>query len=72
VQAEVVGVGLSPDDALHDAFAKAVIQVVGAEVNAKTVVESDVLVQGRVLVFSDGFVKDYKDLGCRQHGPVGT
>ncbi|MCY2990030.1 MAG: hypothetical protein NTY19_19475, partial [Planctomycetota bacterium] len=39
---------------------------VGAEVNAKTLVENDELVQDRVLVFSDGFVKDYKDLGCRQ------
>jgi formylglycine-generating enzyme required for sulfatase activity len=66
VQAEAVGIGLSPDDALNDAFAKAIIQAVGAEVSAKTVIESDELVQDRVLVFSDGFVRDYKDFGCRQ------
>ena len=66
VAVEVVGVGLSPDDALIDAFAKAIIQVVGAEISAKTVIEADELVQDRVLVFSDGFVKDYRDLGCRQ------
>lgn len=66
VQAETVGIGLSPDDALNDAFAKAIFQAVGAEVSAKTVVESDELVQDRVLVFSDGFVRDYKDFGCRQ------
>jgi len=66
VAIEAVGVGLSPEDALNDAFAKAIIQVVGAEVNAKTLVANDELVQDRVLVFSDGFVQDYKDLGCRQ------
>jgi hypothetical protein len=66
VAIEAVEVGLSPEDALNDAFAKAVVQVVGAEVNAKTVLENDELVQDRVLVFSDGFVHDYKDLGCRQ------
>lgn len=66
VPAEAEGIGLSPDDALHDAFARAIAHAVGAEVSARTVIENDELVQDRVLVFSDGFVKDYKDLGCRQ------
>jgi hypothetical protein len=44
--------------------------VVGAEVNARTVVQSGVLVQDRVLVFSDAVAKTWSNnrasSGCHQ------
>jgi hypothetical protein len=66
VTLEIVGVGLSPEEALNDAFRNAVQKVVGSMIDSTTVVENDVLAQDRVLVFSDGFVRDYEDLGSRR------
>lgn len=50
------GVGLTPDEALKDAFRAAVRQVVGEVVDAETLVRNDEVVKDQVLTYSDGFV----------------
>jgi hypothetical protein len=63
---EVEGNGLTPDGALQNAFMHAVHDAIGARVKSKTVVEGDELVEDIVLVFSDGFISDYKRISTRQ------
>jgi hypothetical protein len=53
------GAGLTPADALKDAFREAVRQVVGAVVDAETLVENDELIKDEVLTYSDGFITSY-------------
>ena len=53
------GWGDNEEQALRDAFRNAIRQVLGAIVNAKTVVENDRLVLDRIVTFSDGFIEHY-------------
>ncbi len=54
------GVGLTVDDARKDAFRSAVRQVVGAMIDAETLVKNDQIVADEVLTFSAGMVKGFK------------
>jgi hypothetical protein len=65
VVVEVEASGLTPADALRNAFLAAVHRANGARVTGRTVVENDAVVEDTVLVFSDGFVADYKKLSSR-------
>ena len=56
------GVGATPDDALKDAFRNAVRQVVGAVVDGETLVKNDEIIKDKVLTYSDGFIKSYKEV----------
>ena len=56
------GVGLDAKKALNDAFRSAVRQVVGAVVDAKTVIKHDEVIEDKILTYSDGFVKTYEKL----------
>ena len=61
---EVVGegVGTSADQALKDAFRNAVRQVVGAYVDAETLVKNDELVEDKILTYSNGFIKTFSEV----------
>jgi len=61
---EVVGegVGASADLALKDAFRNAVRQVVGAYVDAETLVKNDELVEDKILTYSNGFIKTFSEI----------
>ena len=61
---EVVGegVGASADLALKDAFRNAVRQVVGAYVDAETLVKNDELVEDKILTYSNGFIKTFSEV----------
>ena len=61
---EVVGegVGTSADLALKDAFRNAVRQVVGAYVDAETLVKNDELVEDKILTYSNGFIKTFSEV----------
>jgi len=61
---EVVGegVGASSDLALKDAFRNAVRQVVGAYVDAETLVKNDELVEDKILTYSNGFIKTFSEI----------
>jgi hypothetical protein len=56
------GVGANQDEALKDAFRTAVRQVVGAVVDAETVVKNDEVIDDKVLTYSDGFIKKYDEV----------
>src|SRR5258708_5040066 len=56
------GVGTSADEALKDAFLNAVRQVVGAVVDADTLLKNDEVVDDKVLTYSDGFIKKYDEI----------
>ena len=60
---DVEGVGATAEEALKDCFRKAVAVVVESIVDAETQVENDRLVLDRVLMFTDGFVDSYEELG---------
>ena len=64
------GAGATPDEALKDAFRNAVRQVVGAVVDAETLVNNDEIISDQVLTYSDGFIKAYEELTGSQE-PVG-
>jgi hypothetical protein len=66
IEVEARGVGLTPTEALQNAFKHAVTQAVGSRVKSKTAVADDVLVEDTVLVFSDGFVSRYETVEARQ------
>lgn len=68
VAVDVEGVGLTPTEALQNAFQQAVVQAVGARVKSNTTVKSDILVQDELLVFSDGFVAAYESVSERRDG----
>lgn len=53
------GTGTTPDEALKEAFRDAVRQVVGAVVDADTLIKNDQIISDKVLVYSDGFIKTY-------------
>lgn len=60
------GVGASADEALKDAFRAAVRQVVGAVVDAETLIKNDQIISDKVLTYSDGFVVKYDELSKKQ------
>ena len=60
------GVGLDTDRALKHALSQAVRQVVGAYIDAETLVKNDQLVYDKVLTYSRGFVSDYKTIAERK------
>lgn len=56
------GAGATPDEALKDAFRNAVRQVVGAVVDAETLVKNDEVIVDKVLTYSNGFIEMYDDV----------
>lgn len=62
------GVGANEDEALKDAFRVAVRQVVGAVVDAETLVKNDDVVKDQVLTYSDGFIKEQKVISTKKDG----
>lgn len=56
------GVGATAEEALKDAYRNAVRQVVGAVVDAETLIENDELIEETILTYSDGFINDYEEL----------
>ena len=56
------GVGLDPDKALKNALMNAVQQVVGAIVDAETLIKNDDIVKDQILTYSDGFVETSQKL----------
>jgi hypothetical protein len=62
------GVGTTEDEALKDAFRAAVRQVVGAVVDAETLVKNDDVVKDQVLTYSDGFISKQTILSTKKDG----
>jgi hypothetical protein len=65
VATEVViseGIGKTAEEALKDAFRGAVRQVVGAVVDAETLVKNDEIISDKVLTYSDGLIESYREL----------
>lgn len=62
------GVGASPDEALRDALRAAVNQVVGTVVDAETLVRNDQLIEDKILMYSNAFVKQYERISERDQG----
>ena len=58
----VEGTGDSSANAIKDAFRNAVRQVVGALVDAETLVKNDELVEDKILTYSNGFIKTYAEI----------
>jgi len=57
------GAGLTPREALDDAFRRAVQSVMTTLVDSHTLEKNDKLISDRVLTRSEGFVVGYKELG---------
>lgn len=64
------GVGATANDALKDAFRNAVRQVVGAVVDAETLVKNDELISDKVLTYSRGFIKTYKEISTENNNGI--
>lgn len=62
------GVGLTPEEALKDAFRSAVRQVVGEVVDAETLVKDDQLVKDQVLTYSDAYIPKHTKISERNEG----
>lgn len=62
----VEGAGLTSEDAIKDAFRSAVRQVVGAVVDAETVVKNDEIISEKILTYSDGIIKTYEEISKKQ------
>ena len=56
------GVGATADEAIKDAYRNAVREVVGAVVDADTLVKNDEVIDDKVLTYSDGFIKSYEEV----------
>lgn len=63
----VEGVGANGDEALKDAFRNAVRQVVGAVVDAETLIKNDELISDKVLTYSGGCVKKYDEISKKEN-----
>ena len=59
------GAGLTKKTALEDAYRNAVQQVVGAYVDAETLVKNDKLLKDRILATSNGFIVDSKEISSQ-------
>jgi len=62
VQVIAEGVGASSDEAIKDAFRNAVRQVVGAVVDAETLIKDDQVIDDKVLTYSDGLITKYEEV----------
>lgn len=62
------GVGETPDSARQNAFSNAIEQVVGALVEAETIVKNDRMVRDQVLTYSRGYVEDFEVIGTWEEG----
>ncbi len=62
----VIGYGNSKDEALKSAFQNAVEQEVGVLVDTKTVIRNNKLIKNKILTYSNGFIKDYKEVSSKQ------
>ena len=62
------GVGADVDSAKSDAYRQAVRQVVGAFVDASTMVENDKLIEDQVITLSSGFVEKAEPIGESKSG----
>ena len=62
----VTGYGNSKDKALKSAFQNAVEQEVGVLVDTKTVIRNNKLIKNKILTYSNGFIKDYKEVSAKQ------
>jgi len=62
----VTGYGTSKDEALRSAFQNAVEQEVGVLVDTKTVIRNNKLIKNDILTYSNGFIKDYKEISSSQ------
>lgn len=60
------GSGVTADEALKDSFRNAVRQVVGAVVDAETLVKDDEVITDKVLTYSDGMIKTYEVVSKKQ------
>jgi hypothetical protein len=60
------GVGTTADEALKDAFRNAVRQVVGADVDAETLLKNDEVISDKVLTYSNGFINKYDEISKNQ------
>lgn len=56
------GIGTTADEAVKDAFRNAIRQCVGALVDAETLVKNDKIITDKIITYSNGFVKSYKEL----------
>lgn len=56
------GMGMTADEALKDAFRNAVRQVVGAVIDANTLIENDEIVEDKILTYSGGFINKYTEV----------
>ena len=56
------GIGTTPDEVLKDAFRNAVRQVVGAVVDAETLIKDDQVIDDKVLTYSEGFIKTFEEV----------
>jgi len=62
----VTGYGNSKDEALKSAFQNAVEQEIGVLVDSKTVIKNNKLIKNNILTYSNGFIKDYKEVSAKQ------
>jgi hypothetical protein len=60
------GIGMTAEEALKDAFRNAVRQVVGAVVDAETLVKNDEIISDQILTCSDGLIQSYQELSSRE------
>ncbi|MBX9579359.1 MAG: hypothetical protein K2X87_03545 [Gemmataceae bacterium] len=60
------GAGRTAEEATKDALRNAVRQVVGAVVDAETVVKNDEVITDQVLTYSDGLVNTYTELSRKE------
>lgn len=60
------GVGTTADEALKDAFRNAVRQVVGALVDAETLVKNDEIISDKVLTYSAGYITKYDEISNKK------
>ena len=65
VEVVASGTGLTKKTALEDAYRHAVQQVMGAYVDAETLVKNDKLVKDKILATSNGFIVDSKEISSR-------
>jgi len=59
---KVQGSGITQEKALVNAFKNAIKQVVGTFVDSETVVKNRKLIKDNVLMYSDGYIKNYKEI----------
>jgi len=62
VVVEVIGAGITDDEALKDAFIGAVRQVVGEVIDGETQLHNDDLISEKILTFSRGYVANHQVL----------